>query len=209
MGHSSYLARFGTWTALLLAVGCGGSEASAPASTAQDTPTQETAAGEQTLQQKALVKPVTGSVDGTAFSGQLRVVQFIAKDDKIFAVANLTDVTGNLSSSTINALQGGSYQLPVDFSQPQQTSGSGSSSEALVSCDVLFLQLGPLDLDLLGLVVHLDQVTLDIDAVSDAGNLLGNLLCAIVGLLDPLSFLQNILQIVTLLNQVIGLIGSL
>jgi hypothetical protein len=29
---------------------------------------------------------------------------------------------------------------------------------------VLFLELGPLDLDLLGLVVHLDQVTLDIDA---------------------------------------------
>ena len=48
----------------------------------------------------------------------------------------------------------------------------------------LHLELGPLDLDLLGLVVHLDPVHLDITAVPGAGNLLGNLLCAVAGLLD-------------------------
>lgn len=52
------------------------------------------------------------------------------------------------------------------------------------SCDILNLVLGPLDLDLLGLQVHLDKVVLKIDAAPGAGNLLGNLLCAVAGLLD-------------------------
>lgn len=52
------------------------------------------------------------------------------------------------------------------------------------TCDVLHLVLGPLDLDLLGLEIHLNRVVLDIVARTGAGNLLGNLLCAITGLLD-------------------------
>ena len=76
------------------------------------------------------------------------------------------------------------------------------------TCDILNLTLGPLDLDLLGLVVHLDQVHLTIDAVSGAGNLLGNLLCALTGLLDgpaPLAGLLN--QIAALLNQILSILG--
>ena len=44
--------------------------------------------------------------------------------------------------------------------------------------------LGPLDLNLLGLEVHLDRVVLDIGAEPGPGNLLGNLLCAVAGLLE-------------------------
>jgi hypothetical protein len=43
------------------------------------------------------------------------------------------------------------------------------------------LVLGPLSLDLLGLQVDLNQVVLDIVAVTGAGNRLGNLVCAVVG----------------------------
>ena len=42
----------------------------------------------------------------------------------------------------------------------------------------------PSDLDLLGLQIHLSQVELTIVAEPGPGNLLGNLLCAIAGLLD-------------------------
>ena len=70
-------------------------------------------------------------------------------------------------------------------------------------CDILHLELGPLDLDLLGLVVHLDKIVLDIDAVPGSGNLLGNLLCAIVGLLDG----SNLSQLANLLNKLIGVLG--
>ena len=51
-------------------------------------------------------------------------------------------------------------------------------------CDVLFLDLGPLNLDVLGLQIDLSEITLDIDAARGPGNLLGNLLCAVANLLN-------------------------
>src|SRR5262249_39833389 len=73
-----------------------------------------------------------------------------------------------------------------------------------VGCQVLDLVLAPLDLNLLGLVVHLDRVHLNITAVPGAGNLLGNLLCALVGLLDGVGTQA---QIAALLNQILALLG--
>ena len=70
-------------------------------------------------------------------------------------------------------------------------------------CDILNLVLGPLDLDLLGLQVHLDRVVLNIIAASGAGNLLGNLLCAVAGLLDTPGLLTQISQI---LNSILGIL---
>ena len=72
------------------------------------------------------------------------------------------------------------------------------------ACDILNLVLGPLDLNLLGLEIHLQRVVLDIVAVAGAGNLLGNLLCAVAGLLDggPLAGLLGQLQ--GLLNQILA-----
>jgi len=77
-----------------------------------------------------------------------------------------------------------------------------------LSCQVLDLVLGPLTLDLLGLVVHLDTVHLNITAVPGAGNLLGNLLCAVAGLLDGSTGLNGILNgITSLLNRLLGVLG--
>ena len=45
--------------------------------------------------------------------------------------------------------------------------------------------LGPINLNLLGLVVRTNQIQLRIDAVPGPGNLLGNLLCGITGMLNP------------------------
>lgn len=52
------------------------------------------------------------------------------------------------------------------------------------TCTILTLTLGPLDLDLLGLMVHLNQVVLTITAQPGPGNLLGNLLCDVANLLN-------------------------
>jgi hypothetical protein len=57
-------------------------------------------------------------------------------------------------------------------------------TQATGSCQILDLTLGSLDLNLLGLMVHLDTVHLNITAQQGPGNLLGNLLCAVAGLLD-------------------------
>jgi hypothetical protein len=48
------------------------------------------------------------------------------------------------------------------------------------TCTVLDLTLGPLDLNLLGLMVHLSQVHLMITADPNGG-LLGSLLCSLAG----------------------------
>ena len=72
------------------------------------------------------------------------------------------------------------------------------------SCDVLFLDLGPLNLDLLGLTVDLSQVILDINAVTGAGNLLGNLLCALLGLLDGIALLSIITQLLDSINNILA-----
>jgi hypothetical protein len=53
------------------------------------------------------------------------------------------------------------------------------------ACEILNLVLGPINLDLLGLVVRTNRINVRIDAVPGEGNLLGNLLCAITGILDP------------------------
>ena len=76
--------------------------------------------------------------------------------------------------------------------------------DATGSCEILDLVLGPLDLNLLGLVVHLDQVHLNITAESGPGNLLGNLLCAVAHLLDG-NAAGNALA--NLLNRIFSLLG--
>lgn len=71
------------------------------------------------------------------------------------------------------------------------------------TCPVLALTLGPLHLNLLGLVIDLSQVNLSITARSGAGNLLGNLVCGIANLLNggaPMS------AIAPLLNDLIRLL---
>jgi hypothetical protein len=77
------------------------------------------------------------------------------------------------------------------------------------ACPVLNLVLGPLHLNILGLQVDLNQVVLNVIANSGAGQLLGNLLCAVAGLLDggPLAGLLTQLQ--GLLTRILGIVGPL
>lgn len=75
------------------------------------------------------------------------------------------------------------------------------------SCQILSLTLGPLHLDLLGLVVDLNQVVLNVTAQPGPGNLLGNLLCAVAGLLNNTGGATN--AITTLLNLINGILGGL
>ena len=79
--------------------------------------------------------------------------------------------------------------------------------QARRTCAILHLELGPLNLTLLGLNVVLDNcangpVTVDITAVTGRGNLLGNLLCELLGggLINLGATLQQIL------NQIIALL---
>ena len=150
--------------------------------------------------------PVTGTiVGGGTFEGTLDIVSF-APDATGTALVATGLVSGVLHTPAGD--QTVTKEL-VDTPIPV-TLGSGAQrgpAAPAATCSILNLTLGPLDLNLLGLVVHLNQVHLTIDAQSGPGNLLGNLLCAITHLLDgnPLGDVLN--QIVGLLNRIIDLLG--
>lgn len=55
---------------------------------------------------------------------------------------------------------------------------SPQGQQQVAECEVLHLVLGPLHLDLLGLVVDLNKVILDLKAIP--GTLLGNIFCQLV-----------------------------
>ena len=115
-----------------------------------------------------------------------------------------------MRSAVTTTLQGARGSVPhtktMDLQVKQVTSGAMATGVTAASCDILNLVLGPLDLNLLGLTIHLNQVVLDIIAVSGAGNLLGNLLCAVAGLLDGGGALS---QIAALLNQILAILNGL
>ena len=134
--------------------------------------------------------PVTGeAANGRVFEGTLDLVRFRVIDGTLVAVGDLTGTLRNAAGDVVRTVTDMRVRLPVDFG-------------SITSCDILRLRLGPLDLDLLGLVVHLDRIVLDITAEPGPGNLLGNLLCAIAGLLDQGLNLNGILR--DLLNAVLG-----
>lgn len=119
--------------------------------------------------------------------------------------------TGFVSDGS-NVLANGVADLILTDSAGQQVGTESQTVSvpvgvAAASCQILDLVLGPLDLDLLGLVVHLNQVHLNITADAGPGNLLGNLLCAIAGLLDP-GPLTNLQALVALLNQILAVLGG-
>lgn len=75
------------------------------------------------------------------------------------------------------------------------------------ACQILNLTLGPIHLNLLGLVVDLNQVHLQVTAQPGPGNLLGNLLCAVTNLLNDTGGLGN--SLTTLLNQINTILAGL
>jgi hypothetical protein len=150
----------GTGTAILLAGAVGLVPAAASASAAPAAPTVAPAA-----QPAATTLPVTGTLpNGTAFTGALSNLT-------TSVVNGVVQLSGTITGTGLPA--GG-----TPFTAPIQ------DLAVTEGCSILNLDLGPLNLDLLGLVIDLSPVSLDITAVPGAGNLLGNLLCAVAGLLD-------------------------
>ena len=153
-----------------------------------------------------LTVPIAGTVDGVAntLSGTFSITRFARSGDQLVAVgtlsATVSDATGNVLRTIITPLA-----VPVAASAvPQAAPAAAVAIQA--TCPILHLELGPLDLNLLGLMVHLDQVVLDITAESGPGNLLGNLLCSIAGLLNPGGPLT---QLVNALNQLLDALSNL
>ena len=132
--------------------------------------------------------PVTGTTSkGGKFTGAFNIKQFSVVNNQIVAVGTLTGTiqtgAGNVIGTILRTIS-----MIVNIN--------------VATCDILHLELGPLDLNLLGLIVHLDKVVLDIDA-DPTGGLLGSLLCAVANLLNTNGLLADI---AALLNQILALL---
>ena len=131
--------------------------------------------------------PVAGSGGGSTFVGTFDLQRFSVVNGVVSAVGTLTGTVTNATGQVTSIVR--TLAIPLNLGAAQAT------------CEILHLELGPLSLDLLGLNVDLNQIVLDITAVPGPGNLLGNLLCAVAGLLD------NPNGLAALLNRILAVLG--
>jgi hypothetical protein len=149
---------------------------------------------------------ITGKTSGGGtLGGTFTPLKFKAKDGvttvKGVVDGVITDADGVKSTFTVIR------SLEVEKINGQKLASAAGTAPSLAACDVLNLVLGPLDLNVLGLEVHLKQVVLDIIAVPGAGQLLGNLLCAVAGLLDGGVIGGLLGQLVGILNDILAALG--
>ena len=153
--------------------------------------------------------PVTGiAKNGKTFSGTYAIQKFVASTSKVYAVGTLT---GRLD---------GRHVTRYDVMIPAQLSDTAPMArDAQASCQVLYLELGPIDLNLLGLRVQLGggtqanlPIVLNITAYPSQG-ILGSLLCDLTSALNQsgiLSSLQTQLQqLAATLTSLTSLFGAL
>jgi len=130
------------------------------------------------------------------------VDRFFVHNGKTYALGTLRGTIGHRNFRRTNVA------IPVGIGQAAP--GTKGARSAAV-CPILHLDLGPLNLNLLGLHVHLNRVVLDITAVSGPGNLLGNLLCSVANLLNggglPVQQISGLLNILQQLVNVPGLLN--
>lgn len=138
--------------------------------------------------------------EGEKVTGAFTPTRFVERDGVLWAKGFLQGKIKHPDGSTTKF--SGIKKMPVKKINGQSATDARTSGRA-AACDILNLVLGPLDLNVLGLEVHLKRVVLDVVAVAGAGQLLGNLLCAVAGLLDE--GLGGLLgRLTNLLNQILG-----
>ena len=150
--------------------------------------------------------PITGKLaDGGTFTGTITATKLsvdqatqqltmtgVVNGTAMTAAGQVIDVVNQTVNTALSMARPGTG--PLGLVQPA----------AQASCGILNLVLGPLHLDLLGLVVDLNQVILDVTAVSGTGNLLGNLLCAVTNLLDIPGAIAAITNIIGNINSILS-----
>src|SRR3954469_1422860 len=159
------------------------------------------AAAQSTGSSKPLTKvmKITGkSKNGKKFTGTFTVDRFAKKNGRLGAVGTVKGRFKNRRVTRHNVF------VPAKVARQAQTSQLVPTPGA---CQVLNLQLGPINLNLLGLVVRTNQINVLIEAVPGAGNLLGNLLCTVTGLLDPNTLPTS--QVVALLNPTLAILNGI
>jgi hypothetical protein len=129
---------------------------------------------------------------GYTFTGLVDIDRFAVQGSQIVAIGTIEGVVENASGVVVGTVDQAFRAVVTSLS---------------ATCQILNLDIGPIDLNLLGLVVDISPISIDITAVSGPGNLLGNLLCGLVGLLDQPSTNTTLRGIVEILNNLLRILG--
>ena len=142
------------------------------------------------------------TANGRDVTGKFVPLQFKKRNGKVFA-RGLVQGAVHRDNGSVAQTFAVMRTVKVKRINGDRVNTANRTAARGAACDILHLTLGPLDLDLLGLVIHLDRVVLTIDADPGPGNLLGNLLCAVANLLN--GGLQGALgRLTRLLNRILG-----
>jgi hypothetical protein len=171
------------------------------------------AAGTASAAQQPAETPLTQTVKVTGtkgFKGTFAIDRFATRNGKMVAIGTLKGTVRK--NGKTKRLKARTVRLPASALGAGDGSGAKASQVPPIpgACQVLNLVLGPINLNLLGLVVRTNQINLRIDAVPGAGNLLGNLLCSITNLLNPDGALGPLTgainQLTAALNAILALV---
>jgi hypothetical protein len=122
------------------------------------------------------VKMTGTAKNGKKFKGTYTIKRFTHRGSKLYAVGTLK---GRLKGRRVTK---NNVRIPASLARPAQAAQIPPTPNA---CQILNLTLQPIDLNLLGLRLRTSRIDLRLEGVPGAGNLLGNLLCGITGILDP------------------------
>ena len=213
----------------LVAAACSDDRAAAPAGPAELQHREKAAERAALLTDVAVAGPLSSAAEAAgSFAGRFTASRFdIDPLTRQLTLSGVLSGTATLANGETVPVIDQAFTTPIDLSSARRRSGAGimrpvsaAECEAFAStvevsaaafipvqrasCDVLFLDLGPISLDLLGLTVDLSQVVLDVNAVTGPGNLLGNLLCALLGLLDVTALLTAVTQLLERINDILA-----
>jgi len=148
--------------------------------------------------------PITGTTsNGGTFQGTATITGFAVNGQDVVAVGTIAGIANGTQSIVTT------FSAPITQAPAATTTAAAAAqpTAAAAACQILNLVLGPLNLNVLGLVISIpNPIVLNITAVPGAGNLLGNLLCSVANLLNGSGPLQ---QIADLLNQILDILNGL
>ena len=129
--------------------------------------------------------------------GQIKVV----RGGKVLAVGT---VKGKIKGRKVTKKN---VKIPVTLQRHAGATTSQAPNPTPGACQILDLVLQPIDLNLLGLHVATSRIEALIEGVPGAGALVGNLLCAITGILDPQAVVPATPSLLTqVLNALLALL---
>jgi hypothetical protein len=144
---------------------------------------------------------MTGTNKGKDFAGTFKINRFEERAGRLYAVGTLKGTVKNRKVTR--------HGVAIPATATKTAGAQAAQLPQPPSCAILHLELGPLDLNLLGLRVQLNRVVLDITAVPGPGNLLGNLLCALTGILDPGGLADALDDLAAALDAVLAILRGL